>query len=116
MVESSWFQALTSRLSVRTAAIALTVCLGALVAGAQTKSSEELALFPTSVTMAGDEERVIQAATRSGKIPAHVEWSISNPAVATMTTHGSSTADVKALSAAVRSSRRASTDARRPPR
>jgi outer membrane protein assembly factor BamB len=79
--------------------IALTVCLGVLVASAQTKSSEELTLFPTSVTMAGDEARVIKVATRSGKIPADVEWSISNPAVATMIAHGSSTADIKALSA-----------------
>jgi len=93
-------QALTSRRSVPTAAIALAVCVGTLIR-AQTKPSEkpseQLTLFPTSLTMTGGEERVVTAATRSGRIPAPVEWSISNPAVARMTASGSSVA-VKALS------------------
>jgi len=93
-------QALTSRRSVPTAAIALAVCVGTLIR-AQTKPSEkpseQLTLFPTSLTITGGEERVVTAATRSGRIPAPVEWSISNPAVARMTASGSSVA-VKALS------------------
>jgi len=93
-------QALTSRRSVPTAAIALAVCVGTLIR-AQTKPSEkpseQLTLFPTSLTMTGGEERVVTAATRSGRIPAPVEWSISNPAVARMTASGSSVA-IKALS------------------
>lgn len=73
------------------------MCAGALDARAQTKPSEELALFPTAFTMAAREQRVVMVATRSGKSPARVEWSISNPAVATISPHGPS-ADVRAAS------------------
>jgi outer membrane protein assembly factor BamB len=69
----------------------------AVGAAAQTKP-EELAMFPTSLTMGGREERVVMVATRSGKVPARVEWTISNPAVATITPRGA-TAGIKATSA-----------------
>lgn len=45
--------------------------------------------------MAAREERAVMVATRSGKVPARVEWTVSNPAVATITPRGA-TADVKA--------------------
>ena len=47
--------------------------------------------------MAMREQRLVVVATRSGKTPARVDWSISNPAVATITARGSS-ADIKAVS------------------
>ena len=54
-------------------------------------------MFPTALTMTAHEERVVMVATRSGKTPARVEWSVSNPAIATVTPRGS-TAAVKAMS------------------
>jgi len=48
--------------------------------------------------MAAREQRVLSVATRSGKIPARVEWSISNAAVATIAARGSA-AEISALSA-----------------
>jgi hypothetical protein len=73
------------------------VCAAATSDDAQTKASEELAMFPTSVTMTAREERAVMVATRSGRVPARIEWTVSNPAVATITPRGS-TADIKAIS------------------
>jgi len=47
--------------------------------------------------MTAREDRVVMVATRSGKVPARVEWTVSNPAVAAITPRGS-TADIKATS------------------
>src|SRR5689334_5141593 len=63
---------------------------------AQTKPSEELSLYPSSLTMAMREERVVLVATRSGKVPASVDWSVSNPAIATIAGRGSA-ADLRAV-------------------
>ena len=70
-----------------------------LTGHAQTKNAgEELAVFPSAVTMGPRGQRAVSVATRSGKIPPRVEWSISNPAVAAVVMRGSS-AEIRALSA-----------------
>jgi len=53
-------------------------------------------MFPASLTLAAHEERPVVVATRSGKAPARVEWTVSNPAIATVVAHGPS-ADIKAV-------------------
>jgi hypothetical protein len=73
------------------------VCAAAVSDDAQTKPSEELAVFPTALTMTAREERAVMVATRSGKVPARVEWTVSNPAIATITPRGSM-ADITATS------------------
>ena len=82
----------------RTALIAIALGAGAIAVSAQSKTSEELTLYPSSLTMALREQRVVAVATRSGKTPPRVEWTISNPAVATLSVRGAS-ADIKASSA-----------------
>src|SRR5215470_14848047 len=82
----------------RTALVALALGAGAIAVSAQSKTSEELTLYPSSLTMTLREARVVVVATRSGKAPARVEWSISNPAVATVSGRGAS-ADIKPSSA-----------------
>jgi len=72
---------------------------GAHIGRAQTKASaEELSVFPASLTMSGRGQRALSVATRSGKIPPRVEWTISNASVAAITPHGAS-ADIRALAA-----------------
>jgi len=89
-------------LRARTATL-LALALGAGVLDvsnghAQTKiSGEELAVFPASLTMGARGQRALSVATRSGKIPSRVEWSVSNPSVASIITRGSFV-DVRALS------------------
>ena len=73
------------------------MCAAAVSDDAQTKTSEELVMFPTALTMTAREERAVMVATRSGRVPARVEWTVSNSAVATVTPRGAS-ADVKATS------------------
>src|SRR5436190_3643598 len=77
--------------------IVLASSAGAIAAVAQSKPSEEPTLYPSSLTMAMREHRLIVVATRSGKTPARVEWTISNPAVATIAARGAS-ADIAAAS------------------
>jgi hypothetical protein len=85
---------------VRTAAALLIALAAGVPAGrAQTKTSaEELTVFPSVVTMSSRGQRALSVATRSGKVPPRVEWSISNPAVASIAARGPA-ADVRALSA-----------------
>ena len=64
---------------------------------AQTKPSEELTLYPSSLTMAMREQREILVATRSGKTPTRVDWSVSNPAIATVDARGAS-AEIRPVS------------------
>jgi len=79
------------------AAAALALASG-LTGQAQTKvSGDVLTLYPASMTLGARGRAVAMVATRSGKIPARVTWSISAPGVASMTPHGSSV-DVTALS------------------
>jgi len=79
------------------AALALILATGARTGHAQTKTpGEDLAVFPASMTMGARGQREISVATRSGKIPPRVEWSISNAAVASLTPHAASV-DVKAV-------------------
>ena len=73
------------------------MCAAAVSVAAQSKPSEELTVFPTALTMTAREDRVVMVATRSGKVPARVEWTVSNPAVATITPRGS-TVGIKATS------------------
>lgn len=80
-------------------ALAFVLATGAVSGRAQTRGSgEELAIFPASVTMGARGQRTISVVTRSGKIPARVEWSITNSSVASLNARAS-TADIKALSA-----------------
>jgi len=80
------------------AAAALALSMGAFPSQAQTKiSGEDLVLYPAALTMSARGQRVASVATRSGKIPPRVDWSISNPGVASIAPHGSSV-DIKALS------------------
>jgi hypothetical protein len=81
----------------RTALVAIALGAGAIAVSAQTKP-EELTLYPSSMTMTLREQRVVVVATRSGKTPARVEWSISSQAIATISGHGAS-ADIKPSSA-----------------
>ena len=81
----------------RAGLVVLAIAAATIVAGAQTKLSEELTLYPSSLTMAMREQRLVVVATRSGKRPARVDWSISNAAVATIAGRGAS-ADVRGLS------------------
>ena len=62
--------------------------------------------IPSSLTMGVREHRDIVVATRSGKTPARVEWTISNPAVATIAPRGAS-ADIAAASPGPRARYRA---------
>jgi len=82
----------------RTALVAIALGAGAIAVSAQSKTSEELTLYPSSLTMALREQRAVVVATRSGKTPSRVEWSISNPAIASLSARGAS-ADIKASSA-----------------
>ncbi|HVZ20410.1 MAG TPA: hypothetical protein VG871_05075, partial [Vicinamibacterales bacterium] len=76
---------------------ALAVSAGALAAEVGTRpSADQLLLFPTTLTMGARGQRTVMAATRSGKIPPRVEWSLSNPALATLSPHGAAV-DLKAL-------------------
>jgi len=68
----------------------LALAAGTIAATAQTKPSEDLALYPSALTMTASEQRLVVLATRSGKTPAGVDWSISSPGVATMTARGAS--------------------------
>ncbi len=71
---------------------------GVCAAYAQTRASgEELTIYPATVTMSARGQRSLSVATRSGKIPAGVDWSTSNAAVASITPHGSAV-DVRAVS------------------
>src|SRR5665213_535781 len=71
------------------AAAVLALSTGALTGHAQTKASgEDLTLYPGAITMAGHDERVISVATRSGKAPLRVEWTVSNPDILTIAPHG----------------------------
>ncbi len=76
----------------------LAIAASTLGASAQTKSSEELVLYPSSLTLALRDERELTVATRSGKAPSRVEWSVSNPSLVTLVPHGASV-DVRAGSA-----------------
>jgi hypothetical protein len=75
----------------------LAIAAGTIAAGAQTKPSEELTLYPSSLTIAMREARLVSVATRSGRAPARVDWTISNPAVATIAAYGPS-AEIRAAS------------------
>ncbi len=76
----------------------LALFASALAGLAQTRpTGEDLALFPGALTMGARGQRVVSVATRSGKIPARVEWSISNPSVASLASRGSF-ADIRAVS------------------
>src|SRR5690242_252077 len=75
--------------------IALAIAAGTIAARAQTKPSEDLTLYPSSLTMAMGEQRLVVVATKSGKTPAAVDWTVSN-SVVSIAGRGSS-ADVKAL-------------------
>jgi outer membrane protein assembly factor BamB len=69
-----------------------------LTGHAQTRTSgEELSVFPASLTMGARGQRTVSVATRSGKVPARVEWSVSNPSIASITSRGSFV-DVRPLS------------------
>ncbi|HET9834092.1 MAG TPA: hypothetical protein VFP91_20355, partial [Vicinamibacterales bacterium] len=81
----------------RTGLAVLAIAAGTIAAGAQTKPSEELTLYPSSLTIAMREARVVSVATRSGKTPARVDWTISNPAIATIAAYGAS-AEIRAAS------------------
>lgn len=71
--------------------------LAVLTGHAQTKpSGEDLSVFPATITMGARGQRAISVATRSGKIPSRVEWTVSNPAVAALTSRGPS-AEVRAV-------------------
>lgn len=80
------------------AAVSLALSAGALTGHAQTKAGEELTVFPSAFTMGARSQRVLSVATRSGKIPPRVDWSTSNPSVASIAPHGASV-DIRALSA-----------------
>src|SRR5258708_6749243 len=81
------------------AAAALAFSASELSGQAQSRNSgEALALFPASITMGVRSRGVTSVATRSGKIPPRVDWSISNPGIASISPHGSSV-DIRALSA-----------------
>src|SRR5437763_14968428 len=84
---------------VRTAAaLLIALAVGVPAGRAQTKTSgEELTIFPSAVTMGPRGQRALSVATRSGKIPPRVEWTISNPTVASIAMRGPA-ADVRALS------------------
>ena len=69
-----------------------------LAGQAQTKiSGEELAVYPASVTMGARGQRTVSVATRSGKTPARVDWSISNASIMSIAPRGASV-DIRALS------------------
>jgi hypothetical protein len=81
------------------AALSLALAAGVLAGHAQTKTSgEELTVYPSAVTMGSRGQRALSVATRSGKLPPRVEWTTSNPAVASIASTGSS-ADIRAVSA-----------------
>ena len=81
------------------AAAVLALCTGALTGHAQTKASgEDLTLYPGAITMAERDERVIAVATRSGKAPLRVEWTVSNSEILAIAPHGP-TAAIKGKSA-----------------
>jgi hypothetical protein len=85
------------RVPVVCAAVALALSAAALV-GAQTKNSgEDLSIFPGALNMGAVETRPIVVATRSGKTPQRVEWTISNPDIASISPRGSF-ADITAKS------------------
>jgi len=81
------------------AAVILALGAGAFTSQAQTRiSGEELALFPASIPLGAGSRGVTSVATRSGKIPPRVDWSISNSSVASITAHGPSV-EIQARSA-----------------
>ena len=84
----------------RTAGLAVALALSAATCvSAQTKdSAEDLTIFPSTLSLARDGARTIMVATRSGKRPPRVEWTVSNPAVASVASTGAS-ADVRARAA-----------------
>jgi len=70
-------------------AAAALVLSAATCANAQAKNSaEDLTLYPGAITMAERDERVISVATRSGRAPLRVEWTVSNPDILTIAAHG----------------------------
>ena len=64
----------------------------------QKASGEDLTFYPGAITMAEHDERVLAVATRSGKAPPRVEWTVSNPDILTIAPHGP-TAAIKGRSA-----------------
>ena len=85
----------------RTAGLAVALALSAATCvSAQTKdSAEDLTIYPSTLNMlARDDARAIMVATRSGKRPARVEWTVSNPAVASVASTGAS-AEIRGRSA-----------------
>ena len=58
-------------------------------------AAEELYVYPSAITMGARGQRTLSVATRSGKIPARVEWSTSNGSIATIAPRGA-TVDVRA--------------------
>jgi hypothetical protein len=61
-------------------------------------AAEELSIFPGTVTMGPRGQRTLSVATRSGKTPPRVEWSISNASIASVSPRGAFV-DVRALTA-----------------
>ena len=56
---------------------------------AQTRGgNEDLSIFPAAVTMGPRGQRTLSVATKSGKVPPRVEWSISSSAVAAIAPRG----------------------------
>ena len=85
---------------LRTIWAAAALVLGATTfASAQTKSSaEDITIFPSALSMSARDERAMMVATRSGKAPMRVDWSISNAGVASVSSSGAS-ARIKGRSA-----------------
>jgi len=80
------------------AAAALALGASGLTGLAQTAvSADALTLYPASMTLGARDRAAAMVAARSGKIPAHVTWSISDPGVASIAPHGPSV-DITALS------------------